>query len=420
MGDDDEDLIYSNGNNEEDVDPTEEAQDFGSLLKFTDHDTGNLSLPKRGEKDFESHATNLQENTLEASRQAMQGVLSWGRVHTPKQHILAMYHPESNMAYVEKAKSQHFQTIGRAKGNTQWLLPEEALFLIERGTLDCRWPVPKDDGDDAPSSISDGAPMSLQGAYATFIGLESGVGGKLTPEMYTVYASLKRSGYIVFRSGTWNEERGILQPAPLNSTPEKDQPENSSWFSSFFRDVWRRLTCPNPHVVGPDSLRFGPLVKPGLYRNYADIYRLLQLIPSHDAKAPPTFLLPPDASNPYRITFEIWKATHGFRKSARRSPDFRVAVVNARETGMPTAAQLNDLLATTPYDPPKEGSSLYQKLKQGNRNVVLAVVDNGVPSYMNISAPQFADEKLYEDTRPVRGGKGGRGRGRGRARGRGR
>ena len=77
----------------------------------------------------------------------MHGVLSWQRTHTHKNHILAQYHPDSNTVCVEKVKSQHFQTIGRAKGGKEWLLPEEALFMIERGSLDCRWPVKKEEGD---------------------------------------------------------------------------------------------------------------------------------------------------------------------------------------------------------------------------------------------------------------------------------
>ena len=127
-------------------------------------DTAERHLPKRGEKDFESHATNLQLETLERSRRAMHGVLSWQRTHTQKNHILAMYDPDSNMAVVDKVKSQHFQTMGTNKAGKEWLMPEEALFLIERGTIDCRWPVKREVGDHEEYRIEDGAPMSLQSA----------------------------------------------------------------------------------------------------------------------------------------------------------------------------------------------------------------------------------------------------------------
>lgn len=113
-------------------------------------------------KDFETDTTNLQLDTLEASRQAMYTVLSWTRVHTEKNRILAMYHPESNMAYVDKAKTKMFQTMGQSRGGREWLLPEEALFLIERGSMDCRWPVK--DGEEETTTMEDGVPMSLQAA----------------------------------------------------------------------------------------------------------------------------------------------------------------------------------------------------------------------------------------------------------------
>ena len=71
-----------------------------------------------------------------------------------------------------------------------------------------------------------------------------------------------------------------------------------------------------------------------------------------------------------------------------------------------------------PYDPPKEDGSLYQKLKQGYKSVILAIVDQGVVSYLRFADAAFGQEKLYERKgRPSggkRGGRGGRGRGRGR------
>jgi tRNA-splicing endonuclease subunit Sen54 len=127
----------------------------------------------------------------------MHNVLSWERKHTEKGHILAMYDPVTNMAIVDKVRSQHFQTIGKNVKGREWLLPEEALFLIERGTLDCRWPVKRQQGDEKTYRTEDGPPMSLQSAYAAFIGFEGEVGGKLTLEHYNVYAGLKRSGYVV-------------------------------------------------------------------------------------------------------------------------------------------------------------------------------------------------------------------------------
>jgi tRNA-splicing endonuclease subunit Sen54 len=350
----------------------------------------------------------------------MHNVLSWTRVHTEKGRILAMYHPETNMAYVEKVKTQHFKHMGRSKGGKEWLLPEEALFLIERGSMDCRWPVNKSGSEEEGEyTMEDGAPMSLQSAYSAFLGFEGGVGGKLTLEMFIVYSGLKRSGYFVFRAGCWDDDRGTLLP------PSLDQGQGKTplrYLSGFFAEIWRRIST-RRYSISKEGLSYGPLIKPGLYRSYADIFRLFQLIPTHDHSAPPRFELEPQASNPFRIHFDVYKSgTGNFKKSNRGPPDFRIAVINARETPMPTASQLNDLLATTPYDPPKPNDQMYKKLKHGSRNVILAIVDNGIPSYMRAADADFTQVKLYErSTKPFRGKGGGRGRGgRGRARGRGR
>jgi tRNA-splicing endonuclease subunit Sen54 len=352
----------------------------------------------------------------------MHNVLSWTRVHTEKNRILAMYHPETNMAYVDKVKTQHFKVMGKARGGKEWLLPEEALFLLERGSLDCRWPPNKAEEEERAEEIKieDGAPMSLQGAYAAFIGFEGGVGGKLTLEMFTVYSGLKRAGYFVFRVGCWDDDRGPLDSPKANALGEGKA--GAGYLSRFFAEIWRRISSPR-YTVSAKNLAVGPLVKPGLYRNYADIYRLMNLIPTVDRTAPPQFTLEPDPTNPFRIHFDVYKSgTGNFKKSNRGPPDFRVAVVNARESSVPTASQLNDLLATTPYDPPNPTDPMYKKLKQGSRNVILAIVDNGIPSYIKIADSDFSDVKLYERTgKAPRGKGGGRGRGgRGRGRGRGR
>lgn len=60
---------------------------------------------------------------------------------------------------------------------------------------------------------------------------------------------------------------------------------------------------------------------------------------------------------------------------------------------------------------------MYQKLKHGYRDVILAVVDQGVTSYLRIADAAFGREKLYERKGRAPGGKrGGRGGGRGRGR----
>ena len=77
-------------------------------------------------------------------------------------------------------------------------------------------------------------------------------------------------------------------------------------------------------------------------------------------------------------------------------------------------------METAPYDPPAGTAQMYQKLKHGYKNVVLAVGDQGVVSYLRLADAGFGIEKLYDrkgrGPGGKRGGRGGRGGGRGRGR----
>lgn len=392
-------------------------------------------IPKRGEKDFEPHATALQSNTLAASRQAMHNVLSYERVHQPKGHTIGTYHPETNMCYAMDPKGPLFMKMGRVlprhacpfgddelRGVRTWLHPEEALYLLERGTMDVRWPVKEGDEGEL------GLPMSLQAGYAMFLGDDETHDGALTFERFSVYSGLKRAGYTVLRAPSWNSAGPELiadcyPPAPKRRTWQTGLFDSFSALKNFFGEDPRKLES-QQHAQQAE----GPIISNDLYRNYMDIYRRLALINFHDptlTKAPTTPELP--TTDPgFRITYHVWKpGSAHFKKSAPVNPDFRIAVVNARESEMPTLEQLGALLETSPYDPPpKPDAHMHMKLKHGYKNVILAIVDQGVPSYLRIADAAFGLEKVYERNQGSRGGKkggrGGRGGGRGRGRGRGR
>lgn len=103
---------------------------------------------------------------------------------------------------------------------------------------------------------------------------------------------------------------------------------------------------------------------------------------------------------PFRVVFHVYKPSTPIKKSAWPAPEFRIAVVNTRkQTSIPTLAQIGALLESTPLDPPrgeKMDRLMYMRLRHGYRNVVLAVVDQGVTSFLRISDAAFGKEKLYE------------------------
>lgn len=254
-------------------------------------DVNDVSLPKRGEKDFEPNPTLFQADILSASRQAMHNALAFPRLHNPKNRIFGVYSPNGpvppsrkpldttsegttaapvsvgaqvhleSCVYVANPKGQYFKTLGQAdRWGRIWLLPEEALYLLERGSLDIRWPRcavgEADEGDIEDSGI----PMSLQAAYACFIGR-----GGLTMERFSVFTGLRRLGYTVIRAPGWAEN---VNDDKLDSeSAEKDESGKlSAWqgpglagiFSRFLK--WLRDTAP--------TTALGPVAGLGFHHTY--------------------------------------------------------------------------------------------------------------------------------------------------------
>ncbi|KAI1389061.1 tRNA-splicing endonuclease subunit sen54 N-term-domain-containing protein [Hypoxylon trugodes] len=448
-------------------DETQDFRLFASLFDKRQAAASGRGALRRGEKDFEPHGTRAQDSALEASRGAMRDVLSYTRSHRPRDRTRGWYFPEkwANVPVIEEREGEKGaglwarervvavedeirgplgQNTGRVVTGIEgykmtpgwlktWLLPEEALYLVERGSLDLWWPARgiedvfpvKKEGEDGSSDAEGrvfeehelGIPLSLQAAYALLIG-EDGERGKVSLEKYQVYANLRRTGYKIMRA--------TKMPLP----PTKASQTLWQWLFSLFQG--------ESHNNLPS---YGPLVRPGLYRSYNPIFTQLALIPRHQPTPAPQLYQEPQ--EPFRIHFHVWKSSTSFPKTKPPSPDFRIAVADARTSSVPTLEELTALLETcTPWDPPKlpaskkEGEKggvgpMYQRLKHAWHNAVVAIVDGGLISYIRFGEMAFGEERLYEKVgsggrgakgkrggRPGRGGRGGRGGGAGRGRGR--
>ncbi|KAJ5356946.1 hypothetical protein N7517_011555 [Penicillium concentricum] len=434
MADVDEDVVKApaNASTEPDVDLSDETQDFRFLNHLNFFADASPGIPRRGEKDFEPNPTELQADVLSASRGAMHNALSYPRLHNTKTRVIAFYAPDGYVppiktdratpktggedekssestpkparplpnsarispdacVYVPSPKGQFFKTMGQADSLSRvWLLPEEALYLIERGSLDIRWP--SQSGSPAGPGEEDlSIPMSLQAAYACFMGR-----GGLTLERYSVYTGLRRLGYALLRAPGWcddiEKEDSDASDASETTPPTHHGPGLAGMLGSLFNWIH------DPRSTA--STATGPIIGTGIHRHYMDVYRKLAIIPWYDpATAPERH--PADTTPPFRVVFHVYKPSTPFKKSAPPTPDFRVAVVSTRDqTTMPTMTQLGALLESTPLDPPrgeKMDRMMYMRLRHGYRNVVMAVVDQGVVSYLRVADSAFGKEKLYEN-----------------------
>jgi tRNA-splicing endonuclease subunit Sen54 len=161
---------------------------------------------------------------------------------------------------VPQPKGPFFKTMGRAdRWNRVWLLPEEAIYLVERGSLYLKWPSTitepvRVDDDEEDMEV----PMSLEAAYACMMGHAG-----LTLERYVVYSGLKRIGYTVVRAPSWY---GTVEE-PEHET-ENDNPSTGSYISGISA-CWSRFYESIASIVEKDYSAQGPLIGVSTPRHYS-------------------------------------------------------------------------------------------------------------------------------------------------------
>lgn len=200
-------------------------------------------IPKRGEKDFEpippsefplstneALLSQHQLNMLQQSRSALFTALASGsRHHSSRASNSFTWRPDvdGGRASLDGTSSYgvHFSTVGHfnVTRKRMELMPEEALYLAERGTIEL-WSETAGEGGELLR-----VPMSVQQAWAAIIGHDEltlerfNVSARLAGEAWgagadcsvrvQVYAQLKRLGYVLVRS------RVLPPPPPRAAKP---------------------------------------------------------------------------------------------------------------------------------------------------------------------------------------------------------
>ncbi|KAF8887144.1 tRNA-splicing endonuclease subunit sen54 N-term-domain-containing protein, partial [Infundibulicybe gibba] len=286
-------------------------------------------IPKRGEKDFEpapGGGSGLQLHVLDRARSAMFETLRATRTTSSKSISYAIWHPSLARAEVLVARGVHFAAMGHsvprptlsADGTEKVhkrleLLPEETIYLVERGTLFCWKESPNANSDDVP-----GAPMSVQQAYSEMIGTED-----LTLDKFQ---TARIHG---------NESQPSHDAYP---TPPSIRPMNTPAPSFLRRHISSWI-----HRLSRVFL--------------AALFRSLRFIPAgHHLHLQSCNTKKQEEvrrqTSPYQIFYNIYKPSTPFKKSAPPAPDFQVVVVNARTTPMPSIHELTDLFDASPELPP--------------------------------------------------------------------
>jgi tRNA-splicing endonuclease subunit Sen54 len=146
-----------------------------------------------------------------------------------------------------------------------WLLPEEALYLLERGSLDIRWPTSITEG----TTVEEGSeeeelsiPMSLQAAYTCLIGR-----GGLSLERFTVFSSLKRIGYAISRAPGWDDTEEVEDSVDEHSRHAYMQPlKRGAGLAGILGSIFNWINDPK----STSSMAAGPVIGYGIHRNYGE------------------------------------------------------------------------------------------------------------------------------------------------------
>ncbi|KAH7915474.1 tRNA-splicing endonuclease subunit sen54 N-term-domain-containing protein [Hygrophoropsis aurantiaca] len=365
-------------------------------------------IPKRGEKDFEpapGGGSGFQLHVLDRARSAMFAALQGSRNISSKSISYAIWQTDISRAYVTTARGIHFTAMGHSttrslpgdnEKSKQYkrleLLPEEALYLIERGAMLC-WKQTQTD----VSFIEDvqGAPMTVQQAFSEMIGKEN-----LTLEKYQVFAYLRRLGYVVTRAEPPTPSYPI--PAPRITKHIK---------RSIFQQISCLLWCTVSRVSRSWGAAFDwwhPIQLGGWSCHnitHAAVFKLLRFIPSGHSvilRPPPFTSDSATPVSPYKIFYNLYKPSTPFKKSAPPSPDFSIVVIDARTTTLPLLHELTGLFDVLPEIPPPlpRKRTIPPSQAQANSSKAAAVSNPQIQSLLHRLFPWLSPK--LPDHQPLR------------------
>ncbi|CAK9797240.1 tRNA-splicing endonuclease subunit Sen54 [Anthophora plagiata] len=153
---------------------------------WDEYETSAKTLPKTGMKQFEPNNSWLQNMQIEKGIMTRRNLIAIERVDRISQLASAEWLSAQKRAKVKKHSGQDWSSFGLEKDGALYLIPEEALFLLETNCLELTW---------------NDVPLSIQQAYELLID-----NVECTLEEYRVYSQLVRYGYRIQRF-IYNSER---------------------------------------------------------------------------------------------------------------------------------------------------------------------------------------------------------------------
>ncbi|XP_078736659.1 tRNA-splicing endonuclease subunit Sen54 isoform X2 [Lampetra fluviatilis] len=168
-------------------------------------------LPQRahGQKDFTPDGSAAQRDQLQRCMEEHWQLLGEERVERLGNLVQTEWIAEEEKVELKSKPGKFWQTMGHMVNGRQLLYPEEALYLLECGSIELR---------------VRGLPLSIQEGHELALATEG-----LSLHQYQVYAHLKRLGYVVTRFRPENvPARNEQQPSEPASRGEKQRKRKCS------------------------------------------------------------------------------------------------------------------------------------------------------------------------------------------------
>ncbi|OAD62169.1 tRNA-splicing endonuclease subunit Sen54 [Eufriesea mexicana] len=179
---------------------------------WDEYEKSSKTLPKTGMKQFEPNNSWLQNMQIEKGIMARKNLIAIERVDRISQLASAEWLPAQKKAKVKKYSGQDWSSFGLEKGGTLYLIPEEALFLLEANCLELTW-----------NDVS----LSIQQAYELLID-----NVECSLEEYRVYSQLVRYGYRIQRF-VYNSEKNTKGDETSVKRKVIVEPENGLWMADI-------------------------------------------------------------------------------------------------------------------------------------------------------------------------------------------
>ncbi|XP_063972204.1 uncharacterized protein LOC135159991 [Diachasmimorpha longicaudata] len=188
----------------------------------------SLVLPKCGEKLFEPNGSWLQQKQISTNLENMRNLLKIERVNRLSQLAVAEWLPNEKRALVIKRSGVEWTNYGLELNKSLYLMPEEALLLLEMNCLELMF---------------NGLSLSIQQAYELLLDSPH---SSVTLSEYRVFSHLSRLGYRLQRfhydkSGRFEDGSGPKKKVIV-------VPENGQWMTD------QRVLKETPEITKEPSI----------------------------------------------------------------------------------------------------------------------------------------------------------------------